>query len=123
MLRTILRIGLVVPLALNLSIRPSPVRAQQSTPAPVCMAHAAQNPDAPTFVVAIPPSEQQAMADRGFTQNDCAISTGELAAYRLKVCHLANDAPATVQAQFEQEYNVSPKALCDMADVLATALP
>lgn len=100
---------------------PAPVLAQATVPVPICMSRPGNNPGSPAFVALIPPSEQLAMTDRGFTTYACVVELAELTTYRTKVCHLANDVPMQVQAQFEQQYNVSPRALCDMANILAGA--
>lgn len=100
---------------------PAPVMAQSSPPSPVCMARPGNNPESPTFVAVVPATEQANMTDRGYSPHACVVDPGELAAYRSKVCHLANDVPAAVQGQFEQQYNISPRALCDMANTLAGA--
>lgn len=98
---------------------PAPVIAQSAPPAPVCVARPGNAPDSPTFVAVIPPGEQTAMASKGYAPHACVVDPTELAAYRAKVCHLANDVPVEVQGQFEQQYNISPRALCDMANTLA----
>ena len=95
--------------------------AQTSPPSPVCMARPGNDPESPTFVAVVPASEQTNMKDRGYSPRACLVDSSELAAYRSKVCHLANDVPAVVQGQFEQQYNISPRALCDMANTLAGA--
>lgn len=100
---------------------PAPVIAQSAPPAPVCVARPGNAPDSPTFVAVIPPGEQAAMAGKGYAPHACVVDPTELATYRAKVCHLANDVPAEVQGQFEQQYNISPRALCDMANTLAGA--
>lgn len=100
---------------------PTPVIAQSAPPSPVCVARPGNAPDSPTFVAVIPPSEQAAMSGKGYAPRACVVDANELSAYRAKVCHLANDVPAQVQAQFEQQYNISPRALCDMANTLAGA--
>ena len=119
-----LRVGPAMLAAALLLPTSSPALAQAATPAPsvpVCMARPGANPDSPTFVALVPASEQGNMADKGFTARLCSVDSGELAGYRTKVCHLANDAPSVVQSQFEQEYNISPRMLCDMANQLAGA--
>lgn len=102
-------------------VTPVPVSAQLAPPGPVCVARPGNHPDSPTFVAVTPPSEQQAMAERGYSAHACVVDPAEIAAYRAKVCHLANDVPAEVQAQFGQQYNISPQALCEMANTLAGA--
>ena len=119
MLSKLTRIVATVLLMTPMLIAPIPVIAQSSPPSPVCVARPGNNPDSPTFVAVIPPNEQQAMADRGFTPHACVVDPSELNAYRAKVCHLANDTPAEVQVQFGEQYNISPRALCDMANTLA----
>jgi hypothetical protein len=117
--------GSTAVLAFALTVPASaPVHAQETPPAAisaVCMARPGSNPDSPTFVALVPASEQASMSDKGFSVRFCSIDSDELASYRTKVCHLANDAPPVVQDQFVQEYNISPRALCDMANLLADA--
>lgn len=119
MLSKLTRSGAAALLLIPTLTVPAPVAAQTTPPAPVCMARPGSNPESPTFVAVIPPSEQQAMADRGFTPYACVVDPTELATYRVKVCHLANDVPAAVQAEFEQQYNISPRMLCDLANAIA----
>lgn len=121
MLSKLARIGTAALLLTPVLTAPTPVIAQSSTSSPVCMTRPGNNPESPTFVAVIPSSEQQAMADKGYTPHVCLVDANELAAYRAKVCHLANDVPIFIQSQFEQEYNISPRALCDMADMLVGA--
>lgn len=121
MLSKLIRAGAAALLFAGPQATPTPIMAQSIPPAPVCVARPGNAPDSPTFVAVIPPSAQQAMADRGYGTHACVVDLAELAAYRAKVCHLANDVPAEVQAQFEQQYNISPRALCDMANALAEA--
>lgn len=121
MLKRVTRIGAAALLFVPMLTAPSPVVAQSSPPAPVCMARPGNNPDSPTFIAVIPPSEQQAMADRGYVPHACVVDPTELATYRAKVCHIANDTPAEIQVQFEEQYNISPRALCDMATLLLSA--
>lgn len=121
MLSKLARAAAAVLLLAPTLITPAPVIAQSSPPAPVCVARPGNAPDSPTFVAVIPPSEQAAMADKGYAPHACVVDANELATYRAKVCHLANDVPAAVQTQFEQQYDISPRALCDMANTLAGA--
>lgn len=118
------RLGTAILTFTSLLAVPAPILAQQASPtppAPVCMARSGSTPDSPVFVAVVPISEQTSLADKGFTASPCLVDSNELASYRVKVCHLANDAPSVVQNQFVQEYNISPRALCDMANVLAGA--
>lgn len=121
MLSRLTRLGLIALLTAPVATVPAPLAAQSSPPALTCMARPGNTLGSPLFVAVIPLSEQQAMTEKGFSPQNCVVDPGELAAYRTKVCHLANDAPAEVQVQFEQQYNVSPRALCDMANTLVGA--
>ena len=98
---------------------PSPLLAQSSAQGSLCMARPANDSDRSTFVAVVPQSEQQATADRDDAGQDCLIGPAELSAYRAKVCHLADEVPTAIQGQFEQEYNITPRALCDIANTLA----
>ena len=122
MLSKLTRLGLGL-LVLVPAACPSATAIAQTAPPPttVCMARAGNNPDSPTFVAVIPASEQANMAAKGFALHACSVDAGELAAYRAKVCHLADAAPQVVQGQFEQEYNITPRALCDMANMIAVS--
>ena len=120
MLSKLTRIGFAALAITPMMTVPVPAIAQASPPpSSVCMARPGNEPDSPTFVAVVPTSEQANMADKGYTHHDCSVDASELATYRSKVCQLANETPAVVQAQFEQQYNISPRALCDMANTLA----
>ena len=122
MLSKLTRIGLAVLAITPMMSMPTPAVAQASAPpSSVCMARPGNAPDSPTFVAVVPTSEQAIMVDRGYTLHACLVDASELATYRSKVCHLANATPAVVQSQFEQQYNISPRALCDMANELAAS--
>lgn len=119
MLRYISRLSAAALLLCSSQLVPGKLVAQSSSPAPVCMARAGNNQDSPTFVAVIAPGEAAMMSGKGFVPHACQVDAAELATYRAKVCHLANDAPAEVQGQFEQQYNVSPRVLCDMANAVS----
>lgn len=122
MLSKLTRVGLAVLAITPMMTVPAPAIAQASPPpSSVCMARPGNEPDSPTFVAVVPASEQANMAGRGYALHDCSVDVSELATYRSKVCHLANATPTVVQSQFEQQYNISPRALCDMANTLADA--
>lgn len=115
--------SILLPFALIVPVS-APVHAQQAAPtsiAAVCMTRPGNKPGSPTFVSLVPLSGQAGMADKGFAVRLCKFDPGGFAVYRAKVCHLANDAPTLVQSQFEQQYNITPRALCDMANTLAGA--
>lgn len=121
MLSKLARIGTAALLLTPMLTASTLAVAQSGPPGPVCMARPGNEPESPTFVAVVLPSEQQTMADKGYTPQPCLVDANELATYRAKVCHLANETPAEVQVQFEQQYNVSPRALCDMANTIAGA--
>lgn len=100
--------------------QPGPLSAQQNQAAQssVCMARPPSNPDSPPFVIKIPTSDQSVMATRGYAIHPCSADVGAFEAYRARMCHLANVAPAVVQSQFAQKHNVSPRELCDLANAI-----
>lgn len=102
--------------------QPIPLSAQQNQAAKnsVCMARPPSDPDSPTFVIKIPTSEQSAMAARGYAIHPCSADVGAFEAYRARMCHLANVAPAVVQDQFAQKHDASPRKLCDLANAIGS---
>lgn len=103
--------------------QPASLSAQQNqtVQGSACMARPPSNPDSPTFVIKIPTSEQSAMAARGYAIHPCPVDVGAFEAYRERMCHLANVAPAVVQSQFAQKHNASPRELCDLANAIGTS--
>lgn len=101
--------------------QPAPLSAQQNQAAQssVCMARPPSDPDSPVFVIKIPTSEQSVMAARGYAIHACSADAGAFEAYRARMCHLANVAPAVVQSQFAQKHSASPRELCDLANAIA----
>jgi hypothetical protein len=116
----LMRWGFVIIPPASLFALPAPLRAQQdqAVSSAVCMARPGDSADSAVFVIVVPARAQSAMADRGYTPHPCSGDPEAFVNYRSKVCHLANDAPAVVQGQFVQQYNVSPRELCDMANAL-----
>ncbi|MEQ1499264.1 MAG: hypothetical protein ABL914_11435 [Novosphingobium sp.] len=100
--------------------QPAPLSAQQNHTAQnsICMARTPSNPDSPTFVIKIPTSEQSKMAARGYAIHPCSADVGAFNAYRARMCHLANVAPAVVQNQFAQKHYATPRELCDFANAI-----
>lgn len=113
--------------AFALFLQPSasmPALAQDATspspPAPVCMARQSSAPGAGELVIVIPADKQTAMEARGFASHACSDDPGALAAYRAKICQLANNAPQALLDQFNQANSVSPAELCEMAKALSS---
>lgn len=119
MLTRLTRIALAGLLCVPSLAVPATATAQSDPPRFVCMARPGSTPGSPTFVAVVPASAQSAMADNGYVPQACLVDPAQLAVYRAKVCHLAYEAPTEVQGQFEQQFNVPPRQLCDMANAIA----
>lgn len=111
--------------SISLVALPVPLVAQQTTtssataPAPlakaVCLSRKSDGPGKNDMVIAVPPAQQADMEGRGYVARACKSDSGATAAYRSKVCELAQKAPKPLRDQFIRNSKVSPQELCDMA--------